>query len=170
MQFINIEGWPASGKTILWSLFQSSNDIFVEPLHSTFVYVGLELSSDISLRDYRLQLALSEFYKNEQFSDLGYFQFTYGNGKIAELPFNLDFASFERLLTDWFKASIDRNIKGWYDIYTRSYLKVLNQPKSFKYFASYSDYSKVEKLLNSELKFKTIAVLRSPEGIIQSRS
>lgn len=173
MNLINIEGWPAAGKTTLWGLLDGTSDIFVDPLHNYTHYAGLNSFDNLTIREYRKFLSNTEFYKIEQYSISRNFPISYGAGKNRDCSFDFDFDKFNNNLRNIVtqKDGIDGLdfVKNFMQLYLTSYN--LKKHSSYRYFATMSNYFDYKKYTNSKLfkASKTIVVTREPIDIIASR-
>jgi hypothetical protein len=173
MILLNLEGWPASGKTLLWSLLDGGETIFVDPIHSYFHYAFLDVEMEYrpTTNELRKQLAKTEFYKIEQLSLFKSYPISYGKGQNKDWPFIFPFSNFEKELLEFVHFEKPR----YYDIlewimhkYVILYSK--NEVNKFKYFCTMSNYFFYKKY-SQNFKFpqKTIVLLRNVEDIIASR-
>jgi hypothetical protein len=173
MILLNLEGWPASGKTLLWSLLDGGETIFVDPIHSYFHYAFLDVKMEYrpTTNELRKQLAKTEFYKIEQHSLLKSYPISYGKGQNKDWPFIFPFHNFEKELFDFvhFEKPTYYDILDWImHKYVIFYSE--NEGYKFKYFCTMSNYFFFKKY-NNHFKFpqKTIVLLRNVEDIIASR-
>jgi hypothetical protein len=180
MEVLILEGWPASGKTALWAMLDGSQKIFVEPLHTYWFDAIFELfdSQDeykiITIREFRKALGGTEYFKMEQYANLGYFPISFAANKQKNHPFRFDFYNFDRELIGCICDATPKSAGEILEIYCRLYIKYYQIKRDVNkvcYFASMSNYFmyKKNKIESFQSLFKIVVMSRAPIEIYASR-
>ena len=175
-----IEGWPAAGKTALWSLLDGHNSFFVDPLHTYILYSLHGLFSEkgekrkLTIREVRAALSKTEYYKIEQYSKAKTFPISFDSKTQIYKEYIFDWIMFDQnFIND--VTSKEINAKDFSNFYIYWYLKsykngiYLDKTETFITMTNYFEYNKAVKL-NKIINCQFIKVTRSPEEIIYSRS
>jgi len=172
MELINIEGWPAAGKTALWGMLDGSESIFVDPIHNYTHYAGLADFKSLTVREFRKLVSTTEYFKLEQYSISKSFPISYGADKNRDWGYNFDFRHFDERFRNRCTATDNMNGSFFVRNFILEYIAAYqtNKPKP-KYFATMSNYFEYKKFCRSEIfhNSKTIVVSRSAIDIIASR-
>ena len=178
---IQIDGWFAGGKGVLWSLLDGHKDIFVNPVHD-FSYASLLDKSDsdewVKKRHttfLRKTLAASEYYKFEKLFLEKSIEFSFATDVSKVIPYEADFYKFDQKfyskLNSYDIWSINSIVKTLYKTYYEEY----TQQSSYypKYYATMSNAWKYKYYKNIPTLFpdmKSIVVKRGLKNIIATRT
>ncbi len=178
---IQVDGWFAGGKTLLWSLLDGHKDIFVNPIHDYSFSMFLDKKDDDEwiLKKHsivlRKILSTSEYYKFEKIYLEKKYQIHFSTNKIMDVDYNVDFYKFDKLffsrLNDMKSWTIEEIINCLYSSYYDIY-KGLEKIKYPKYFASMSHpghFDKYQNIPNIFPNMKSILVKRNIKNIIATR-
>jgi hypothetical protein len=179
---INIDGWFAGGKTVLWALLDGHTDVFVCPVHD---YSFSTLIKETNDKEWLLKknpvplrklLAESEYYKFEKVYFDGVLPVCYSVDVFEYRPYAVDFYEFDQC---FFKVlskaefwTIDFVVRTLYQTYCRVYHQSKKQKVSPKFIATMShpgyfkDYINIPKVLP---EMKNILVRRGIKNIIATR-
>lgn len=179
---INIDGWFAGGKSVLWSLLDGHPDVFVNPVHdySFSLLLTHDDSEEWIKKKYsttlRKTLAMAEYFKLEKIMYDGYLPIHFSADVHYKLPFNFDFYSFDRhfmqALHKRDKWSVACIIEDLYESLRVVWQKDTS-PKKPKYYAAMSHpryfvhYHKIPHLIPD---MKNILVKRDIRSIIATRT
>ncbi len=173
MHFLQIEGWAAAGKAVLWSLLDGHKDIFVNPIHDyshCAIFYG-----DLNINSLRENLLKTQYYKIERLSKIGYDPIDFGNNATLESKFDFDFYNFDKAISSSIGLNNSLQGKDFLDVYTKKFIENYKTKKydhrDIKYFASMGNYYEYQKYITSDFfKYtKTIFIQRSVEGIFTGR-
>ncbi|RXK13597.1 hypothetical protein CP965_07305 [Halarcobacter mediterraneus] len=176
---IQIDGWFAGGKSVLWSLLDGHKDIYVSPLHDyTFSRLLKEdctpwIKSKNLLFLRKILLGETSYYKFEQILKYGTLDISLSSEETIKLPYNIDFYTLDRnyintieKLEKWTPEIL---IETLYETLYKTFIKS-HQTK--KYYASmgnayyYKNYKNIPKIFPN---MKSIIVKRDIKNIIASR-
>jgi len=174
-----LEGWPASGKTALWACLDGAKEVFVEPLH---VYVFNSLFSlgfsgkqrrKLTVREVRKALALTEYYKTEQYSYDASFPISFGANMTEYANFDFDWKKFDSEFIHSVTShaiSAEEYVEAYITCYLDSYLegRYVGKVKTFVTMTNYFDYRRLDELIGI-MDFKLVQVQRTYSEIIWSR-
>lgn len=179
---INIDGWFAGGKSVLWSLLDGHPDVFVNPVHdySFSLLLTHDDSEEWVKKKYsttlRKTLALAEYFKIEKIMYDGYLPIHFSASIHYKLPFKFDFYSFDRhfmqSLHNRDKWNIACIIEDLYESLRVYWQKDISLKKP-KYYAAMSHpryfvhYHKIPNLIPG---MKNILVKRDIRNIIATRT
>jgi hypothetical protein len=175
-----IEGWPAAGKTSLWSLLDGYDSFFVDPLHtyvlysinSIFKYKDQKIA--LTIREARSALCQTEYYKIEQYSKSKTFPISFDSKTQLDKDYIFDWKLFDHNFINAI-TSKKINAKEFSNIFIYWYLKsycngtYLDKTQTFITMTNYWEYNNSAKL-NKLIACKYIIISRSPKEIIYSRS
>lgn len=179
---INIDGWFAGGKSVLWSLLDGHPDVFVNPVHdySFSLLLTHDDHEEWVKKKYcttlRKTLALAEYFKLEKIMYDGYLPIHFSTDVHYKLPFNFDFYLFDRLFMESLHRRDKWNISDIIDDLYES-LRIVWQnnaeiPKP-KYYASmshprfFTHYHKIPQLVPG---MKSILIKRDIRNIVATRT
>ena len=177
---IQIDGWYASGKSVLWALLDSHPDIFVSPIHeySYAPFLNINNKDEFIVKKHitklRQTLAKSEYYKLEKVMNEGKYLIYLSTDEIIEFPYKTDFYSIDRNFSKellnmkkWTIESICLSLyKNIHIVHTNSntkpiYYATMSHPES------YLSYEKIPSLIPC---MKSITVKRDVKNIVASRT
>ena len=179
---INIDGWFGGGKSVLWSLLDGHDDVFVCPVHDFSFSPLLKVSNDMEWLlkknpvPLRKLLAESEYYKLEKIFLDGAFPVCYSVDTFEYRPYNTNFYEFDKCFFNRLEKAeywtVDFIIKTLYQTYYQVYQQCNEESECPKFIATMShpgyfkDYIKIPKILPN---MKNILVKRGLENIISTR-
>jgi len=174
MTLLNLEGWPASGKTILWGLLDGESSIFMDPLHTyvPYAFIDKPLDERPTIREFRQALSRTEYFKIEQTSFEGYYPISYGKGKNKNWKFEFNYTEFDKEFMRFIfseNPTYSQILNDFYNRYIRYY--EVGKHQDYRYFCTMSNYFEYKKFYNEfNYEKKTIVLLRDAVDIIASRT
>lgn len=179
--FIQIDGWYAGGKTVLWSLLDSHSEIFVCPVHD-FSFAKL-LEQDNAKEwikkkystELRQILARSEYYKFEKVYYDGVLPIHFSADTFMNIPYSTDFYEFDEKfyrklhdLEEWtLEDIVDKLYETFYEVHTKCSEKYPKYYASMSHAGSYTLYENIPNIIPS---MKSIVVKRGLKNIIATRT
>lgn len=177
---IQIDGWFAGGKSVLWALLDGHPNIFVNPIHD-YSHAHLLDCNDkeewIMKRNttqLRKRLASSEYYKFEKCFLDGYFDVVYSTDVIQSIPYKTNFYKFDEhfyrelsLSKEWsLEIIIETMCEEFFKLYTTTniiprYFATMSHPGHFK------KYKNIPEIFPN---MKSIIIRRDLKSIIATRT
>lgn len=177
---IQIDGWFAGGKTVLWSLLDGHSEIFVCPVHdfSHSLFLDQKNNQEWMIKKYpqmlRKKLALSEYYKFEKLYRDKNIQIHFSTEIYKDIPYTTNFYKFDSLYFEQLENLDSWDIENIVETLYKSYYKVYTQKKDFpKYYATMSHPGHFKNYKNIPDIFpnmKSITVKRGLKNIIATRT
>jgi hypothetical protein len=178
---IQIDGWFAGGKVVLWSLLDGHKDIFVNPVHDYSYSSLLDKKNNEEWIDkqhttfLRKTFASSEYYKFEKLFLEQKLGITYSTDITEYIPYTTNFYEFDKqfysTLNGMKSWSIESIAETLYETYYKQHTNNFsNYPK---YYASMSNPWKYKHYCNIPEIFpnmKSITVKRGLKNIIATRT
>ncbi len=177
---IQIDGWFAGGKSVLWSLLDGHKDIFVNPIHD-FSHVALlnhknneEWVTKKHTTHLRKILAITEYYKFEKNFFEGKLGIGYSTNNVDYLPYSTNFYEFDKKFYISLEKSKKWDLEFIIETLYKSYYVVHTQKKDFpQYYATMSHPGHFKNYKNIPEVFpnmKSIVVKRGLKNIIATRT
>lgn len=178
---IQIDGWYAGGKTVVWSLLDSHSEVFSCPLHD-YSFAGLFNSSNSDewikkkySTELRQILARTEYYKFEKVYYDGVMPLHISSDTVLNVPYNTNFYEFDEKfhrslheLEKWdIETIVDTLYKNIYEVHTKNVKKYPMYYASMSHADSYPLYKNIPTIMPN---MKTIVVKRGLKNIIATRS
>jgi len=177
---IQIDGWFAGGKSVLWSLLDNHSKIFVNPVHdfSHSLLLSHKDSEEWLRKKHtthlRKILAPSEYYKFEKMYIDGYLGIGYSSNDIDQFKYKIDFYKFDKLfftnlqkLKKWdLEIIIETLYKSYYEVYSNQNLKYPKYYATMSHPGKYKEYNNIPEIFPN---MKSIIVKRGLKNIIASR-
>ena len=173
---IQIDGWFAGGKSVLWSLLDSHSQIFVNPIHDfSHAYLLDETNDEEWIQKkhttyLRQNLAKSEYYKFEKNYYEKVLEIGYSVDNIQKVDYNVDFYEFDKKFFQSLKQQADWDIDKIINTLYRSYYEVYRGNKEYPLYIAtmgnperYTSYKNIPEVVPS---MKTIIVKRNIRNII----
>lgn len=176
---IQIDGWFAGGKGVLWSLLDGHKDIFVNPIHD-FTHANLLNSSNEEewiIKKHTTQLrkilSSSEYYKFEKTFLENFLEVAFSTDCKLRLDYNIDFYQFDQnfylrlnSLKEW---SCEQIIQILFEEYFKIYTNNHNIPKYFATMSHPGHFKKYKNIPKIFPNMKSIVVKRGLKNIIATR-
>jgi len=176
---IQIDGWFAGGKSVLWSLLDGHSDVFVCPVHE-YSFAGFlnqsnedEWITKKHTTTLRRILSRTEFYKFEKLYWDKVLPISLSSDVSIDIPYDVNFYEYDEQLfraldacKEWsIETIVNKIYQVYYEIYTRNnvhpkYYAMMSHP------TSYMLYEQIPTLLPG---MKSILVKRGVKNIIASR-
>ena len=178
--FIQIDGWYAGGKTVLWSLLDSHSEVFVCPIHD-FSFAKL-LDQDNTREwlkkrystELRQILAKSEYYKFEKVYYDKVVPIYFSADSFVNIPYDTDFYQFDekfyKKLHDLEKWTLEAIVENLYETFYEVHTDKEQHPKyyaSMSHAGSYELYNNIPGIFPN---MKSIVVKRGLKNIIATRT
>ena len=130
---IQIDGWFAGGKGVLWALLDGHSEVFVNPIHDFSHSLLLNHSNDEEWLEkkhtthLRKILAPSEYYKFEKIFLEKKLAITYASNNTEYINYDTDFYKFDALfienllkLDNWTIEKVIKELyRSYYEVYTQ---------------------------------------------------
>jgi Sulfotransferase family len=178
---IQIDGWFAGGKSVLWSLLDGHKDIFVNPVHDYSYAMLLDKTNEDEWIEkkhttfLRKTLAASEYYKFEKLFLEEQLEIVYSANLSEKVPYKTNFYNFDKKFYENLQ-----NMKAWsiekivHELYKSHYEEHTKQSEVYpKYYATMSNAWKYKHYHNIPKIFpnmKSIIVKRGLKNIIATRT
>lgn len=174
-----IDGWFGSGKSVLTSLLDSHNLVFVNHVHDatySIFYDSTEHDSWIKDKDWeqvKKFLYQSDFNKFKLYYENRIHTMHFDATRYINFEYNIDFKEFENLFEENLKTEKIWSIEKIINILYQSYSTIaLNENKQFKYYVTLSNpeifesWNKIYKLYPN---MKKIIIKRDIKDIVSAR-
>jgi len=178
---LQIDGWFAGGKSVLWSLLDGHKDVFANPIHD-FSHALLLYHNDEEewvkkkhTTHLRKLLTPTEYYKFEKIrleKELGIF---YSHNVVQKIKYDTDFYKFDKLfyttlynMDSWSIEKIMETLyQKYYEVYTN---QSLEYPKYYTTMSHPGHYKQYYNIPTIYPNMKSIIVKRGLKNIIATRT
>jgi len=178
---IQIDGWFAGGKTVLWSLLDGHKDIFVNPIHDYSHALLLDKTDTDEWIEkkhttfLRKTLASSEYYKFENLFLEKQLEIFYASTVSQRIPYNTNFYEFDKkfysklhTMNTW---SIEKIVHQLYKSFYEEYSKQsLVYPKYYATMSNPWKYRHYKNIPSIFPNMKSIVIKRGLKNIIATRT